>query len=615
MKKLLAAVLAGIMLLGTACNPGTTDETTTAAAATTTTADVTTEDDGTDAPETDDTETETPGIEETEDPGTEGTETDGVTEEPSDTEEPSSETPSGDGITIEGEIENGRFLETRKISVEIYDRGNDGGTAPEDNVFTDFIKQGMLEKHNVEVEYVPVPRWTEVEQLNNLLAANDAPDIAVTYDYPTILAFANMGGVLDLSEYVEEYKDGLPNLWGWLGETNIYWDRDPVEGTLWALEAKLAHNTRINTFVRQDWLETLGLDKPASREAFEAMLVAFEENAETLLGEDAASIVPFSMSYDIGWRGDHLHASFTDPDITERDRYIYGFDDRRLLYPGYKDSIRQLNEWYNMGLMWDDFAIYGAGDETEDNMMKAGYVGSFMHNWDYPYRNGDDSINNSLKRLVGEDAGYVTIQPFENAAGEYRKFLPGPIDRKVFFPATNDEPLASLLYLDWISTLENRMYLQIGEEGTNHNVTDEGFIEIMPATGDWIMNSPSNIDYTITINGLDLGDADKTIGSIALGYPGVEPEVIATAYEMTMNDAIYGRNVNVGEITSEAGMGPSLAEKRDVLLTQSLVADPADFDSVFDSGLQDYLNSGGQAIIDERTAKWEAAFGDATEQP
>lgn len=84
---------------------------------------------------------------------------------------------------------------------------------------------------------------------------------------------------------------------------------------------------------------------------------------------------------------------------------------------------------------------------------------------------------------------------------------------------------------------------------------------------------------------------------------------------MTMNDAIYGRNVNVGEITSEAGMGPSLAEKRDVLLTQSLVADPADFDSVFDSGLQDYLNSGGQAIIDERTAKWEAAFGDATEQP
>ena len=101
-----------------------------------------------------------------------------------------------------------------------------------------------------------------------------------------------------------------------------------------------------------------------------------------------------------------------------------------------------------MGLLWDDFALYGPGDTTEDNLMKAGYVGSFMHNWDYPYRNGEDSINNSLKRLVGEDAGYITIEPFMNEAGEYKKFLPGPVDRKVFFPTTNEEPFASMLYLD-----------------------------------------------------------------------------------------------------------------------------------------------------------------------
>lgn len=609
MKKLLAFALTGALLFAAACTPATEQEATT----TPSTAAPTTEAGETDEPETEETESEE--TEDTEAPGTDDPTTEEPTTEPVDTEEPTTETPSGEGITIEGEIENGRFLETRHITVEIYDRGNDGGSTPEDNVFTDFIKAGMLEKHNVEVEYVPVPRWTEVEQLNNLLAAGDAPDIAVTYDYPTILAYANMGGVLDLSEYVEEYKDGLPNLWDWLGETNIYWDRDPVDGTLWALEAKLAHNVRINTFVREDWLNTLSIEAPRSLEEFEAMLLAFEENADTLLGDEAGSIVPFSVSFDVGWRGDHLHASFIDPEITERDRFIHGFDDRRLLFPGYKESIRQLNEWYNMGLMWDDFAIYGAGDETEDNMMKAGYVGAFIHNWDYPYRNGDDSINNSLKRLIGEEAGYVTIEPFMNEAGEYRKFLPGPIDRKVFFPSTNEEPLASLLYLDWISTLENRMYLQIGEEGTNHQVTDEGYVEVLPATGDWIMNSPQNIDYTITINGLDLGDEAKTIGSLSLGYPGVSAETIATAYEMSINDGLINQNVNVGEIESEAGMGPALSEKRDVLLAQAIVADPAEFDAVFDSGLDDYLASGGQAIIDERTAKWEATFGDATEQP
>ena len=79
------------------------------------------------------------------------------------------------------ELVDGKFAETRKITVEIFDRSNDGGTDPTNNKFTDFIKAGMLEKHNVEVEFIRVPRWTEVDDMNNLLAAGDAPDVCVTY--------------------------------------------------------------------------------------------------------------------------------------------------------------------------------------------------------------------------------------------------------------------------------------------------------------------------------------------------------------------------------------------------------------------------------------------------
>lgn len=150
------------------------------------------------------------------------------------------------------EIVDGKFVETRQITVEIFDRGNDGGTTPEDNVYTDFIKEGMLRDHNVEVTFKPVPRWTEVEQINNLLAAGDAPDICVTYDYPTIQTYANMGGVTDMAPYLEENKDLLPDLWDWLQDDNIYYNQDPVDGTIWAIEARLANLARINTFVRKD---------------------------------------------------------------------------------------------------------------------------------------------------------------------------------------------------------------------------------------------------------------------------------------------------------------------------------------------------------------------------
>lgn len=528
---------------------------------------------------------------------------------------PAPGTEAGEEAAAAGELVDGKFAETRKITVEIYDRGNDGGSDPTDNVYTQYIKDGMLADHNVEVEFVAVPRWTEVEQINNLLAAGDAPDICVTYDYPTIKTYADMGGVLDLSDYVEPYKGELTNLWDWLGESNINWDKDPADGTIWALESKLAINNRIGTFVRQDWLEKLNMKAPTTTKEFEAMLYAFEENKEELLGADADKMIPYSVSYDVGWRAATLIESFLDPDMTDREYYINGFDDRKLTEEGTKEAVRLLNKWYNDGLLWDEFALFGSGDTTEDDMMKAGYVGAFSHNWDYPYRNGEDSINSNLQRMVGEDACYVAIDPFDDSKGTHTKFVPGPIDRKIFFPSTNDEPLASMLYLDWISDPAHIEYLQIGEEGVTHNVLEDGAIETVAATGDAIMNSVNNIDYTITCNGMKLADEQLTLLSRAHSYSGIDPKLIEEADKIANTDLRVGKNVNVGAIDAEEGQGPTLAEKRDIVYDNAVSAPTADFDKVWDAGIDDYLSSGGQAIRDERDAKWVATFGDVDQLP
>ncbi|MBQ1290088.1 MAG: extracellular solute-binding protein [Lachnospiraceae bacterium] len=513
------------------------------------------------------------------------------------------------------ELVDGKFAETREITVEIYDRGNDGGSNPEDNDYTRWIQEQMLEKHNVKVNYQKVPRWTEVDDINNLLAGGTAPDVCVTYSYPTVQTYADMGGVIDLAPYLEEYKADLPNLWNWLGETNLYWDKDPATGNVWAVEAKLANMNRVVTFIRQDWLDQLGLEEPTTKEEFHDVLVAFKDNADTLLGADADKIIPYSVSFDVGWRAATLIESFLDPAMSDKEYYVNGFDDRKLTQNGTKEAVRLLNEWYNEGLMWNDFAIYGSGDTTEDDMMKAGYVGAFSHNWDYPFRNGEDSINANLKRLVGEDAAFVAIDPFEDKNGTHTKFLAGPVDRKVFFPSTNDEPLASLLYLDFISEPETIQYLQIGEEGVTHEVTEDGAISIIAATGDAIQNSGMNIDYTITCNGLHLTTEDLTNKSLAYTYAGIDPEQVLKANEIAKTDTRIGVNVQTGNIEAEAGIGDVLSSKRDQIYDQAVSAAVADFDSVWDSGISDYLASGGQAIIDERTEKWEATYGDTDMLP
>lgn len=527
---------------------------------------------------------------------------------------PAADTAAAETEATASELTDGKFADTRHITVEVYDRGNDGGSDPTNNVYTEYIKKGMLEQHNVEVEFVSVPRWTEVEEINNLLAGGTAPDICVTYSYPTIKTYADMGGVLDLRPLVDGYKADLPHLWDWLGETNLYWDSDPVDGTTWAIEAKLANMNRVNTFIRKDWLDKLGLKEPTTKEEFHDVLVAFKENASELLGADASKMIPYSVSYDVGWRAATLIESFIDPNISDKEYYVNGFDDRKLTQNGTKDAVKLLNQWYNEGLMWNDFAIHGSGDTAEDDMMKAGYVGAFSHNWDYPFRNGDDSIQANLKRLVGEDAKYVAIDPFEDKNGGHNKFLAGPIDRKVFFPATNDEPLASMLYLDFISDPETIQYLQLGDEGVTCNKLDDGGYEIIAATGDAIQNSGMNIDYTITCNGLHLTTQELTDKTLAHTYAGIDPEDVLNADKIAKTDTRVGINVKTGDIEAEGGVGDTLSAKRDQVYDTAMSASTADFDKVWDEGIADYLGAGGQAIIDERTAAWEKVYsGDSVE--
>ncbi len=513
---------------------------------------------------------------------------------------------------------NGKFVDTRHISVELYDRSVEGGTEAGDNAWTQWIQAQMLERYNVEVEFITVSRWDEVNAINNLLASGTAPDICYTYSYSTIQTYADMGGVLDLAPILEANKALVPSMFDWLGDSLIYTDLDPATGILWAIEGKRNETCRINTFVRKDWLDALGLAEPKTKAEFEAVLVAFRDNADKLLGADASKMVPFSMSYDVGWRAANLIESFMDPDITDEELYVNGYDDRKYTENGAKEAARLLNKWYNDGLIWKDFALSTADDSSEDDMIKAGFVGAFMHNYDYPFRGGVDSINATLKAMRGDDAKFVAVNCFEDKNGKYTKYRYSEGgDRKVFFPATNDEPVASLCYLEFMSQAATVEYLQAGEEGINHTVAPNGaWVLISDPEGhhEYFVNSGKNIDMTINCNGLRLATEELTNLSLAYSYPEVDPADVQQAIEAAKLDARAPKTVSVGDIAAEAE-GTDLSGKRDEGYDNSIVASVADFDSVWDKFMSEYMAAGGQAIMEERQEAWDRTYGDATMLP
>ena len=118
------------------------------------------------------------------------------------------------------------------------------------------------------------------------------------------------------------------------------------------------------------------------------------------------------------------------------------------------------------------------------------------------------------------------------------------------------------------------------------------------------------VDYIAEawLNGQYLGDA--TVASLALGYAGVDPKYITTAYETAMNQGRVVAKFSVGAIASENEVGSSLDSYRDTWLDQAVVAPVEEFDSVYDSCQNEYLNSmGGQEIINERAEKLKDVYG------
>lgn len=491
--------------------------------------------------------------------------------------------------------------EYSEITVEIFDRGTDGGkTDATNNYYTDWIKAKVLEDENIGVSFVAVSRWEETEQLNNLMAAGTAPDVCLTYSKDLITNYRDLGGLAELSSYTDTLLTDLKEFLGpdlaLAGRDLINRNMDLETGELHSIPARRMNTAKFGTFIRKDWLDALGLAVPTTTQEFYDALVAFKEQDPGKVGSE--NVIPFTMTSDVRWRAATLLDSFIDPGMTMKDRWINTVIDRNFLLPGYKEGVRLLNKMYNEGLVDTQFPLYN-DDVDSDNLIKTGVVGAFIHNWDQPFRDTPGLLRD-LKVNV-PDAEIISIDPFQNSDGVAVKEIYDSAGVNYFIPASSKNVEGALRYINWLSKFENRYFLQIGDEGSTHTMVD-GVPKLMGATDEKIMNSAQNIDYTIMINGLDVGDPSKMAQAIAQSYP-VDSQLIVDAYDNAMANA-FATPVNPATLSAAGPYTQLLTDKGETLMAESVTCSVADFDSVWDAGIADWLASGAQEIIDEREAKY-----------
>jgi ABC-type sugar transport system, periplasmic component len=470
------------------------------------------------------------------------------------------------------------------LTVEVFDRGIQGQPDLNNNTWTRYINEHFGKENNAVVKFVPVPRSQEIDKLNVLMAAGEAPDIAFTYDSATVSRYAKIDGITPLEDLLEKNGQNLKN---YLGETVLKYGQ--FDGKQMAIPAKRTSLAWIGSFIRKDWLDKLGLPIPTNRDELYNALVAFrDKNPGGVDGVIPWGLAATGMNYGTGNLIDSFWGEQSEEDFVTQPNW---------LKPGNKDALKFLNKLYNEKLISPDFALDKTTKQADADVTN-GKVGFFSANWDYPLR---QNISEPLKANVPE-ANFVPIDTFKNDEGKYKKIAYNENGVNVFIPKSSKNAELAIKYLNWMANPEVLFFLQYGEEGVNHKMVD-GIPQVITQTGDNMQTSYLNLDYTPVVNGVELGDQEKNIKALAASAPGYE-EVAEQSYKINTTDTYTGFYYDTPN-ESSIKFGKTLGDMNNQMVDKLIVCKPADFDSMYDKLVDEYMAAGGKAVMEENIKIYE----------
>ncbi|WP_059044407.1 extracellular solute-binding protein [Paenibacillus rubinfantis] len=482
------------------------------------------------------------------------------------------------------------------LKVEVFDRGNSpAGSTITENYLTKYVQENFGDPNNIDVEFVPIPRSEEVEKLNVLMASgSDVPDIVFTYDTNTFNRYASQGGLTDLTPLLEQHA---PNLTAFLGEDILQYGR--YEGTQFAVPAKRTQLGKYASFIRQDWLDALGLPVPQSTEELYNTLKAFKEKDP---GKTGGQVIPMAMTV-ANAQYEPLLWSFIEP-LTEEQSYTLtqtlGSNDYPTLLPGFKNALQFMNKLYNEGLISKDFALDTDKKKLGEDV-SSGKVGFFSEDDVNPfYENG------SYATLQQNVPGSIlkSVDVFTNSEGKHAKPMYNPNGMYIMVPKTSERAVEAIKYLEWMASDDHLFHMQNGIEGENYTMVDGVPVVMENQTEEAINRLYNSGDMAIISNGKQLGNDELNMKARAMQFPTQYQKDVAEAQTIANTDLIQPI-VMSKPIEAQTKYGTTLQEKFHEMLVKVTMTKPDQFESVYESMLKDYMASGGQAILDERTAVYK----------
>lgn len=303
----------------------------------------------------------------------------------------------------------------------------------------------------------PVPIWfpygSEEEKRNLMIGDDDQQlDIIMSGDWGE---YADSGVIAPLNDLLEEYGQNIleaysefPGIW------NVV--TDPATGNIYGIPRTL-DLTQYPVWVRQDWLDAVGMEQPRTIDDLEQVLAAFYEQ------DPAGNSQTIPMILDLGGINQGLSGAFTENG--------YGNwigEDGRVYLPvmqeGYKDCIAKVADWYAKGYVYmDSFNI----DTTKINeLILADRVGTTAIVY------SPICINLPELQKTNPEADYAYTPDLSGDKG-FAETAIGATSSCMMILEKCEDKVAAMKLLDWFMDKENFISSYCGRIGVDWDWVDE----------------------------------------------------------------------------------------------------------------------------------------------
>lgn len=338
----------------------------------------------------------------------------------------------------------------------------------------------------VPVEYISCSMESAATEFNLMIASGSSYDIlssAATYYNGGVAAGVRDGVLLDLTDLMAEY---VPDYYKEF-VTNDKWVKyattdDETIGAIYSFNAVELGLSEGN-FIRQDWLDDLGLDTPITVDDYHDVLTAFKSNYNIsdpfMLSANLAS----DLSYAFG------SGNFNVDDASNLSFYL---EDGKVVCcftsDNYKEYIGTLAQWFKEGLIGGDFFNRSSemADSANTSVVLGGQAGiwtTVMNNLeDYPKQAADPNFKcAALADALGNDSKKLTFYDDD----------PGSAGN-ASISADSDNWELALNWLNFWSTEQGLMLARYGVEGVSYTMENGE-----PVYTDVIYNNPDGFIFQL----------------------------------------------------------------------------------------------------------------------